>query len=143
MTRATDKAGTRNETAERIPDRGERNMANEQNTTHSILRVLRQIGVEGITRKQWLAIRKASGPQIDPNNAEVISMYRDALSYRVVGMVGVPELEHFARSPESDEWVRFCDLPDDTRLALCTKHNLFQASTVEFVLDQLAASKMS
>lgn len=99
------------------------NIKNQQITAQSLLRMLRKVGISDITRKQWLAIRKVPGSQIDPNTAEVMSMYRDTLFY-CNGIMGVPEREYFARPPGSDEWVRFCDLPDPTRQALCKKHRL-------------------
>jgi hypothetical protein len=71
--------------------------------------------------------RKAAGLQIDPETAEVEWTYAQTLDpygddpnlpeeYRQVGR------EYFARSPKSDAWVWFGDLPEATRDALWNKH---------------------
>jgi hypothetical protein len=74
---------------------------------------------------QWLAIRK--GLTIDPATAEVMWTYGYTLD-----PYGVYELsdegkqigrEYFARSPGSDVWVSFDDLPDATAAALWEKHS--------------------
>jgi hypothetical protein len=68
--------------------------------------------------KEWLEIRKEAGLKIDPETAEVNWWYAQTLDpYGVC-----PELpeecdqvgrEYFARSPESDIWVSFDDLPGE------------------------------
>jgi hypothetical protein len=78
-------------------------------------------------RESWLAIRKEAGLQIDPETAEVEWTYAQTLD-----PYGVPPdlpeecdcvgREYFARSPGSDVWVWFGDLPDATREALWKKH---------------------
>jgi hypothetical protein len=79
------------------------------------------------TVEQWLAIRKEAGLQIDPETAEVLWVYAQTLDpygvdpelpeeYRQIGR------EYFARSPGSDVWVWFGDLPDATRSALLERH---------------------
>jgi hypothetical protein len=78
-------------------------------------------------REAWLAISKEAGLKIDPETAEVEWDYAQTLDpYGVY-----PELpkelqqvgrEYFARSPGSDVWVSFGDLPDATRNALWEKH---------------------
>jgi hypothetical protein len=78
-------------------------------------------------RQAWLAIRKEAGLKIDPETAEVEWTYAQTLDpYGVY-----PELpeecqqvgrEYFARSPGSDVWVNFHDLPEATRDALWKKH---------------------
>ena len=78
-------------------------------------------------KKEWLAIRKEAGRKIDPETAEVMWVYA-----QTVDPYGVdPELpqafgqvgrHYFARCPESDIWVWFGDLPDDTRDRLWEKH---------------------
>jgi hypothetical protein len=80
-----------------------------------------------MTIKQWLAIRKQAGLQIDPETAEVEWTY--AQTFVPYGLEpDLPEeLEqvgraYFARSPGSDVWVWFGDLPDATRHALWEKH---------------------
>ena len=78
--------------------------------------------------EEWLAIRKAEGLHIDPDTAEVDWDYAQTLDpYGVY-----PDLpdewqqvgrEYFARSPGSDIWVCFDDLPKNTRDALWERHN--------------------
>ena len=77
--------------------------------------------------KEWLAIRKEAGLKIDPETAEVDWWYAQTLDpYGVYS--DLPEecqqvgREYFARSPGSDVWVCFGDLPDATRDALRKKH---------------------
>lgn len=67
--------------------------------------------------KQWLAIRKEAGLMIDPETAEVDWVYAYTLDpYGVYS--DLPEdcqqvgREYFARSPESNMWVNFGDLPE-------------------------------
>jgi hypothetical protein len=80
-----------------------------------------------VTVKYLNALRKAVGLQIDPETAEVEWVYALTLDpygdgsdlpeeYRQVGR------ECFARSPGSDLWVWFGDLPDAARDALWDKH---------------------
>jgi len=78
--------------------------------------------------EQWLAIRKDAGRHIDPETAEVFWTY-----IQVLDPYGTdPDLPaecqcigrgYFARSPASDIWVLFDDLPDATREALWSKHS--------------------
>ena len=76
--------------------------------------------VDELTIEQWLQIRKEEGRKINPDIAEVswhyaptsdpYGIYRDLPEVcQQVGPV------HIARSPGSDMWVSFCDLPDETR----------------------------
>ena len=78
-------------------------------------------------RNAWLASRKEAGFKIDPETAEVEWTYAQTLDPYGVD----PELpeeywqvgrEYFARSPGSDVWVWFGDLPAATRDALWEKH---------------------
>jgi hypothetical protein len=73
------------------------------------------------------ALRKAAGLQIDPETAQVHWTYAQTLDpygddpnlpeeYQQVGR------EYFARSPGSDVWVCFRDLPKAVRDALWDKH---------------------
>jgi hypothetical protein len=78
-----------------------------------------------ITVEQWLAIRKDAGLHIDPKTAEVMWIY--ANNFDPYGVYpDLPDVqtgrEYFARSPGSDVWVLFRDLPDATRDALWEKH---------------------
>jgi hypothetical protein len=77
--------------------------------------------------ERWLATKKEAGLKIDPETAEVDWEYG-----QVMDPYGVyPDLpeecqqvgrQYFARSPGSDIWVHFMDLPDETRHALWEKH---------------------
>lgn len=78
-------------------------------------------------RNAWLASRQEAGLKIDPETAEVEWIYALTLDpygvypelpeeYRQVGR------EYFARSPGSDVWVLFGDLPDAIESALWEKH---------------------
>ena len=73
-----------------------------------------------------IAIRNEAGKQIDPGTAEVTYWY-----VRTLDPYGVyPDLpaeydqvgrEYFARSPDSDIWVSYRDLPDATLRRLCER----------------------
>ena len=72
--------------------------------------------------EQWLAIRKAEALKIDPKTAEV----EWGWGY-VLDPYGVKDLppearcigrEYWARRPDSDIWVSFDDLPEETCEAL-------------------------
>ena len=76
-----------------------------------------------MTIEEFLAIRKEAGLKIDPETAEVYWHYTQVLDpYEIY-----PEPSdeswcvgraYFARSPDSDVWVWFGDLPKATRDAL-------------------------
>jgi hypothetical protein len=95
-----------------------------------------------MTKEQWLALRKEAALKIDPETAEVEWTYAQTLDPYGVD----PELpeecsqvgrEYFARSPGSDIWVWFGDLPDPTRHALWEKHEsrlAFPAGLIPFEL---------
>jgi hypothetical protein len=75
--------------------------------------------------KAWLAIRKQAALRIDPRTAEVMWVYGETLDpYGVYDLL--PEEQQvgriwFARSPDSDVWVAFRDLPKTTRDELWRK----------------------
>jgi hypothetical protein len=77
--------------------------------------------------EQWLAIRKEAGLEIDPETAEVCWEYGQVMDPYGVHS-DLPEecwqvgRQYFARSPGSDIWVHFHDLPDETRDALWERH---------------------
>ena len=86
-----------------------------------------QESADQIKKREWLAIRKKAGRRIDPETAEVLWSYEYTLDpyglepelpeeYRQVGR------EYFARSPGSNIWVWFGDLPAATQDALWEKH---------------------
>jgi hypothetical protein len=82
---------------------------------------------EDLTVEQWLQVREVEGRKIDPDSAEVDWCYAQTLDpygvqpelpeeYQQVGR------EYFARSPGSDIWVWFGDLPNGTREKLWNGH---------------------
>jgi hypothetical protein len=80
--------------------------------------------------EQWLAIRKEAGLKIDPETAEVDWDYGlDCDPYRVYDEWELPEEFHqvgrqrWARSPGSDIWVHFHDLPDAVREEIWAKYH--------------------
>ena len=91
--------------------------------------------------QQWLAIRKEAGLKIDPETAEATWTYAQTLDPYGV-LPNLPEecqqigREYFARSPGSDVWVWFGDLPEATQTALWEKHRsklAFPAGLFDFM----------
>jgi hypothetical protein len=80
-----------------------------------------------VTVKYLDALRKAVGLQIDPETAEVEWIYAQVLD-PYGELPDLPEecrqigRDYFARSPGSDLWIWFGDLPEATRVALWAKH---------------------
>jgi hypothetical protein len=72
-----------------------------------------------MTVEQWLAIRKEAALKIDPETAEVDWTYAQTLDPYGI-QPDLPEecqqvgRTYFARSPDSDVWVKSGDLPDAT-----------------------------
>ena len=78
-----------------------------------------------VTVEEWLTVRKEAGLQIDPETAEVMWTYANILDPYGVYPDDSEECigrAYFARSPGSDVWVHFWDLPAATRDALWEKH---------------------
>ena|ERR1700739_3387264 len=82
-----------------------------------------------IEREEWLAVRKKAALKIDPETAEVLWAYRLTVDpYGLYPEEEIPEecrqvgREYFARSPGSDIWVLFADLPTATADALWEEH---------------------
>ncbi len=78
--------------------------------------------------EQWLAMRKEAGSKLDPETAEVMWKYGQTLDpYGVCpdlpGELQQVGREYFARSPGSDIWVWFGDLPDEVRERLWKVHS--------------------
>ncbi|MCZ6839923.1 MAG: hypothetical protein O7G13_11685 [Alphaproteobacteria bacterium] len=78
-------------------------------------------GVENdLSTDQWLNIRKERGRKIDANTAEVEWCYAQVLDPYGIDP-DLPEecrsigRAYFARSPDSEIWVWFGDLPDEVR----------------------------
>ena len=87
------------------------------------------ISTDHLRREQWLAIRKEAGLKIDADTAEVFWCHGQIFDPYGIGLIDpdLPEdyhqigLDFFARSPGSDIWVWFGDLPDAVRDALWAK----------------------
>jgi hypothetical protein len=74
--------------------------------------------------QNWLAIRKEAALQIDPETADVMWVYVEVAD--PYGIDPMPEewyvdKENFYRSPGSDVWISFRDLPEATKKALHQK----------------------
>jgi hypothetical protein len=82
--------------------------------------------------EEWLAIRKEEGLKIDPDTAEVTWHYAQTLD-PYGAYPDLPEecqcvgREYFPRSPGSDVWVHFGDLPDEVREALWQRNEFMEA----------------
>jgi hypothetical protein len=79
------------------------------------------------TIEQYLAIRKKAALEIDPRTAEIEWWYAQTVDPYGVRSEIPDECwqvgrEYFARSPGSEVWVSFGDLPAATRDALWEKH---------------------
>jgi hypothetical protein len=104
---------------------------------------LPDVQADQMTVEQWLAIRKEAGLKIDPETAEVTWEYANTLDpYGVYpDLPGEYQVgrEYFARSPASEVWVNFHDLPAATRDALWEKHrsNLAFPAGLEGLLEVL------
>ena len=77
--------------------------------------------------EQFLAIRREAARHIDPETAEVDWDYGQILDPYSVDPDLPEELQcvgrlYFARSPGSNIWVSFYDLPEAVRSALWEKH---------------------
>src|SRR5690349_8366735 len=77
------------------------------------------IGDEKRTKEQWLAVRKDAGLKIDPETAEVFWKYGQVCDpYGLYDLTDEGDCigrNYFARSPGSNVWVWFDDLPDAVR----------------------------
>jgi hypothetical protein len=77
-----------------------------------------------LTVEEWLAIRKAEGPKIDPSTAEWGWCY--APMGNPYGVYPPDERDYigrecFARRPGSQIWVAFSDLPEEARSTLSNR----------------------
>jgi hypothetical protein len=75
--------------------------------------------------EQWLQVRKDAGLRIDPKTAEVTWSYCQTMDPYGIATDLPEELRqvgraYFARSPGSDIWVWFGDLPSEVRDRLWT-----------------------
>jgi hypothetical protein len=83
---------------------------------------------EKASGEQWLASRKEAGLKIDPATVEVRWNYAELFDPHGLGLDLPDEYrqiigrECFARSPGSDIWVWFGDLPKETEKALWAMH---------------------
>ena len=76
-----------------------------------------------MTTEEYLAIRKKAALEIDPRTAEIEWWYAQTVDPYGVRSEIPDECrqvgrEYFARSPGSEVWVSFSDLPDETRKVL-------------------------
>jgi hypothetical protein len=91
-----------------------------------LLQAPNDVSTVNVAEEYLSTLRKAVGLQIDPNTAEVDWTYAQVLDPYGDGL-DLPEerrqvgRDYFARSPGSDLWVWFGDLPDTTRKALWDK----------------------
>ena len=92
--------------------------------------VAKKTASEKAEDEEWLAVRKEAGLKIDPATAEVDWRYGQTLDpYGFCDEWELPEefhcvgREYFARSPGSDVWVHFGDLPEETRNRLWTRYS--------------------
>jgi hypothetical protein len=82
--------------------------------------------VKRMNIEEFLEIRRKAALEINPDTAEVMWWYAQTLD--PYGVDNLPEelqqvgREYFARSPDSDIWVCFCDLPQSVRDAQWEKH---------------------
>jgi hypothetical protein len=80
---------------------------------------VRESPTEQRRKQQWRAIRREAGSKIDPESAEVFWEWGQVAD--PYGMWGVTDevdcvgRNYFARSPGSEVWVEFGDLPDTVR----------------------------
>jgi hypothetical protein len=94
-----------------------------------------------VTVKYLRALRKAVGLQIDPQTAQVKWTYEQTLD-PYGDYPHLPEecqqvgREYFARSPGSDLWISFGDLPKATRDALWQMHESKLAFPAGFPSDE-------
>jgi hypothetical protein len=102
---------------------GNTTMTNERDQSQT----KKDVSTVEVTAEYLRALRKAVGLHIDPETAEVMWDY--ALTLDPYGdNRDLPEecqqvgREYFARSPGSDVWIDFGDLPQRTRDALWEKH---------------------
>jgi hypothetical protein len=117
----------------------------ELNKQRDALKELHKRVGQRAEREHWLEIRKKEALRIDPETAEVTWWYAQVLD--PYGVLDEWELEqncigraYFARAPESDIWVVFGDLPDETRHKLWDQHKSklgFPAGLLDFDVDFL------
>jgi hypothetical protein len=95
--------------------------------------------------EKWLAIRKEAGRNIDPETAEVTWWSAQTMDPYGVDPDLPEELEsvgreYFARSPGSDVWVWFGDIPTVTWHALWEKHKETLAFPAGLSIDDPATA---
>jgi hypothetical protein len=99
-------------------------MTNEKDPS----RTAKDVPTVEVTVRYLKALRQAVGLHIDPETAEVDCIYAQTLDlygdlpnlpeeYQQVGR------EYFARSPGSDVWISFCDLPEAAAPAWGVRHD--------------------
>jgi hypothetical protein len=115
-------------------------MTNEKE--NDLLQTTKDVTTVEVTVKYLEALRQAVGLHIDPETAEVAWIYAQTLDpygddpnlpeeCRQIGR------EYFARSPGSDLWILFDDLPKATCDALWKKHTEKQGPPPEDPSDEV------
>jgi hypothetical protein len=115
---------------------------NNSQTTVAATEAVEEAKSADPTHAEWLAIRREAGRQIDPDIAEVHWEYGQVLDPYGIDAELPEECQqigrnYFARSPQSDVWVSFHDLPTGTRDALWKKHGAKLAFPAGLPLDLL------
>jgi len=94
-------------------------------------------------KQAWLAIRKTAAEKINPETAELMWCYAQTLDPYGIHPDLPEELQQvgreFARSPESDVWVWFGDLPVATEKALWERMNVEDEALLKELAPQLKA----
>ena len=103
---------------------------------------------DDISVERWLEIRRQEALRIDPETAEVTCWYALTLDpYGVYGELSEEGAqvgrEYFARSPKSDIWVWFGDLPEHVQDKLQPKRAEASRAQWELILSCVREIKAS
>jgi hypothetical protein len=95
-----------------------------------------------IEKQKWLEARKLAALQIDPETAEVTWEYVQTvdpygLYENIPDEAWQVERGYFARSPGSEIWVSFDDLPDEVSKELWAKHESNLAFPAGLPLEEI------
>jgi len=102
-------------------------MTNEKKPMTDVSQTAKEVPTVEVTVEYLRMLRKEIGLHIDPETAEVWWEYAQTLDPYGDGL-DIPEeyqqvgREYFARSPGSEAWIDFGDLPTAIRNALWEKH---------------------
>jgi hypothetical protein len=104
----------------------EHNMSDEKKTTPNLPPACVAPSIR-VTREYLSSLREAVGLHIDPETAEVMWTYGQTMD-PYGGEPNLPDeyyqvgREYFARSPGSNIWINFSDLPEATETKLWERH---------------------